>query len=222
MRKAIFVAVVLTFVAGPAMADISINYGGTLVQPGELTSAVPGAIVDTFDGATPAGWVYGGNRRIVTGPISGEAGVPWYGVPDPTAYLAVPQDDLAGVDPEIATVYFGGLKSTYLGLFWGSMDSYNEIRLYDGLSLVGTVTGDQASLDLIAQGNQGDYRDNAYVNIHSTVAFDNIALVSFGEFGGVSPYAFELDNLAVVPVPGAVLLGMLGLSVVGVKLRKRA
>jgi len=31
-----------------------------------------------------------------------------------------------------------------------------------------------------------------------------------------------LDNVSVVPVPGAVLLGMLGLSVVGVKLRKRA
>jgi hypothetical protein len=37
-------------------------------------------------------------------------------------------------------------------------------------------------------------------------------------------YAFEFDNLAagVVPVPGAVLLGMLGLSIAGIKLRKYA
>ena len=34
--------------------------------------------------------------------------------------------------------------------------------------------------------------------------------------------AVGLDNLSFVPVPGALLLGMLGLSVAGVKLRKRA
>ncbi len=35
-----------------------------------------------------------------------------------------------------------------------------------------------------------------------------------------APFAF--DNLEVVPIPGAVLLGMLGLSVAGIKLRKSA
>jgi len=39
--------------------------------------------------------------------------------------------------------------------------------------------------------------------------------------GGVAGDAY-FDNINFVPVPGAVLLGMLGLSVVGVKLRKRA
>ena len=222
MKRLIFITVMCAFMAVPAMAGLSISYEQLVVQPGELTCPYPAAIVDTFDAAPPAGWVYGGNWHIVNGPVPGKAGVPWYGVPDPTDYLAVPANDLVGVDPEIATVYFGGPKYTYLGLFWGSMDAYNEIRLYDGAGHVGTVTGNDATLGLAALGNQGNYLDNAYVNIRSTLAFDRIELVSFGGYGGVSPYAFELDNLAVVPIPGAILLGILGLGVVGVKLRKYA
>jgi hypothetical protein len=102
------------------------------------------------------------------------------------------------------------------------MDPYQKINLYDGATLVGTVWGNDATLGLEALGNQGNYLDNAYVNIRSTIDFDRIELVSYGGYGGVSPFAFELDNLAVVPVPAAVLLGMLGLSVAGVKLRKFA
>ena len=42
-------------------------------------------------------------------------------------------------------------------------------------------------------------------------------------WGGGNYYEPEIDAVAgVVPVPGAVLLGMLGLSVAGVKLRKHA
>ena len=41
------------------------------------------------------------------------------------------------------------------------------------------------------------------------------------ESGNVTPWQY-IDDVSVVPVPGAVLLGMLGLSVVGVKLRKHA
>jgi len=39
--------------------------------------------------------------------------------------------------------------------------------------------------------------------------------------GGPTPYGPALDNVSVVPVPGALLLGMLGLGVAGARLRKR-
>jgi hypothetical protein len=44
------------------------------------------------------------------------------------------------------------------------------------------------------------------------------------EYGTVSAYHFAMDNFTIVPVPvpGAVLLGILGLSAVGIKLRKFA
>ena len=224
----LFITIVCAFMAMPTMAGLSpITYEHTVAGPGELTSSNPLAIIDDFEGGVgytpPAGWVYGGNYIITPTGISGQAGIPWYGgVSDPTSFLAVPLLDDTNVDPDIATVYFGGPKYSYLGLFWGSMDPYNEIRLYDGATMIGSYTGNDASLGSPAQGQQDNGDDNAYVNIHSTVAFDRIELVSYGFSGGVSPYAFELDNLAVVPVPGAILLGMLGLSVAGVKLRKRA
>jgi hypothetical protein len=218
-RTIIAVAALCVFAAVPATADITISYDHLFVANGILTTPVSGAIVDTFDAERP-GWTYGGNWQIVTGTTAGQYAAPWYVDPDPTKYLSVPKTDTQA-DPEVATVFFGGSKYHYLGLFWGSMDGYNQIKLYDGDILVGTVTGDQATLGSQALGNQGNYLDNAYVNILSTVAFDRIELQSGGSGG---TFAFELDNLAVapVPVPGAFLLGMLGLSVAGVKLRKRA
>jgi len=60
---------------------------------------------------------------------------------------------------------------------------------------------------------------NLYVNFYNLPEFDAVRFLSSG-------WAFEFDNLAVgltpVPVPGAVLLGVLGLSIAGIKLRKLA
>ncbi|MEN6427036.1 MAG: hypothetical protein ABFE13_16900 [Phycisphaerales bacterium] len=41
-----------------------------------------------------------------------------------------------------------------------------------------------------------------------------------GYYGSGTNYISEVCGLAMVPVPGAVLLGMLGLSIAGAKLRK--
>lgn len=48
--------------------------------------------------------------------------------------------------------------------------------------------------------------DGSYDLTFSGIGGDNVGLL--------------LDNVSVVPVPGAILLGMLGLSAVGIKLRK--
>ena len=45
---------------------------------------------------------------------------------------------------------------------------------------------------------------------------------SYSQYTGLSQYGKNIQDFVVVPVPGAVLLGMLGLSVAGLKLRKFA
>jgi hypothetical protein len=235
MKRLMFITVVCALMALPAMAGLSISYeyidsGATDYVLSSPHTTFDGFTVDTYNGGTPdagTGWTYGGNFHVVSGDASGAYGAPYdapSGHKDATYYLAVPQANTAA-EPEVATVYFGGPKYYYLGLFWGSMDLYNELVLFDGTTVVGTVWGNDASTDLIALGNQGNAADNAYVNIFSDTAFDRIEIRSYGDIGGTGaqPFAFELDNLTVaVPVPGAVLLGILGLGAVGLKLRKFA
>ncbi len=218
------------------MASLSVSYEYVDRASHDLSSphtSFDGFTVDTYNLGVPdagTGWTYGGNYAVRPGntDISGTAGRPFdpYGTTgkDTTYYLAVPDSDTDD-EPEVATVFFGGGQYRYLGLHWGSMDLYNELALYDGAALVGILTGNDVTTGLVALGNQGNAADNAYVNIFSDTAFDRIEIRSYGEIGGTGaqPFAFELDNLTVaVPVPGAVLLGLLGLSVAGARLRKRS
>jgi hypothetical protein len=84
-------------------------------------------------------------------------------------------------------------SQTYLGLLWGSVDSFNTLEFYSGATLVGTVTGS----DVLASpnGDQG-VLGTLYVNITSTIPFDRIVATSTGR-------TFEFDNVAFNPtIPG--------------------
>ena len=226
MKRLMFITIVCAFVAGPAMAGLSWNYnyaagdGTTYLSLTSPYGSLPGFQVDKFSDTRP-GWTYDGSWAIYTGDVSGKASAPYnaeispFGKED-TPYFSVPKD-VSDV-PQYATVDFGGGTYQYLGLMWGSMDPYNKIYFLSGGvsgSVVETITGSDVSRDS-ASGHQTDWYNNAYVNIFSTSAFDAIRIES-------TSYALEFDNLAVaVPVPGAVLLGILGLGVAGIKLRKSA
>jgi hypothetical protein len=76
--------------------------------------------------------------------------------------------------------------STYLGLLWGSVDTYNTLALYNGQTLVGTIAGsDVTASPNGSQGAGGSY----YVNVISTLAFTTAVAISSG-------YAFEFDDVA--------------------------
>lgn len=98
----------------------------------------------------------------------------------------------------------------YLGLLWGSVDSYNTLEFYNGAVLVDTVTGSDVTAS--PNGNQG-VNGTLYVNINTTSPFTSVKIRS-------SEFAFELDNVAynVAPVStpdGGTLLGSLGLVLAG-------
>lgn len=222
----IFSVIVMLAFASPASAILyNDNY---VVGNGGYTSPYAGAIVETFDlansgggGLTQAGWSFlaGGNYQIIKGDVSGVASAPWWtdpvampvGQKDQTYYLSVPVN--VNSSPQSATIMFGGNPYNYLGLWWGSMDTYNTLDLVaaDGISVVASYTGGTWSP---GDGKQESSTTNMYRNLYDMPNFYGVKITS-------TNYAFELDNLAVgynvVPEPltltllGFGLLGLLGI-----------
>ena len=210
----------LSLAAFPVHADL-INYDYSMAADGTMTTANSWAIVDTFDSDRP-GWTYSGNGKIRNGSVIGRYAAPFNAsvmkAADQTNFFAVPEDIAPGatVKDLSADVTFGGNEYNYLGLFWGSADTYNSIEFYNGETLIAVYAGDDVLNP--ANGDQASSLTNNYVNFYLSQNFDMVRLVS-------TSYAFELDNLAVgvhAPVPGAALLGLIGLGFAGRKLRRHA
>ena len=104
------------------------------------------------------------------------------------------------------------------GLYWGSVDTYNDLFFYSGTSLVATVTGPDVAPPMHADGGQTSYASNGYVLISQLPSFDSVVVYSGG-------YSFEFDNVAAgAPEPStwAMLgIGFLGLATLAVRRRRR-
>ena len=186
---------------------------------GGLATGPSGSVNVSFvtDGETVAGasvnvyaapYLSGGNGNgFAAGNLNQALGV------DGTQYLTTGTGE--------AILSFGSAQK-YLGLLWGSMDTYNTLSFYNGTTLVDTLTGATViggtTGGFSSSGDQG-INGTAYVNITSDVAFDKVIASS-------TSYAFEFDNVAVVPEPTTVLAGALLLLPFGVStirsLRRRA
>jgi hypothetical protein len=159
-------------IAGSSYTDF--GTGGGTVTGSFTESNVNGGTLSFSPGL-------GGGGAIVQGSVSGS-----YAQPAGTSgnYFATGFSGMTGTVSE--DVSLTGLHN-YLGLYWGSIDSYNTINLYNGSTLVGTINGDQVASP--ATGDQTSAETNRYVNILSDQLFDRI------EFVSASP-AFEVDDLA--------------------------
>ncbi|MBY0440161.1 MAG: hypothetical protein K2W80_18415 [Burkholderiales bacterium] len=203
--KTLGAAVTLGLAATAVQAAPVSSVGGVnLANNGQISNSC--GFCTTYDfnnGLLPA--VYSGNGAVVTGSIAGQWAQPTSPTsPNTTAYLVTPAQGGTGS----VTLTLPGMAN-YFGFFAGSIDLYNSISFFNGVTLMGTVTG----ADLIALPNPdlipGNQAQAAYYNIaFLTGGFNRVVLSSQG-------IAFETDNHTVgtvqIPVPGAAALMLSGL-----------
>jgi len=81
---------------------------------------------------------------------------------------------------------------------------------------------------MLAYQGKGDivsispFDPGAWTENHFALAFEDKAYGASGYDGDFNDFVVMIESVTPVPVPGAILLGMLGLSAVGIKLRKHA
>ena len=153
-------------------------YADPLVELSEgMTTPIAGARVETFDDRKSSR--YSGAGRTVVGSFPGS--MEPHG--DQTAYYSVKPVAAAFVAEP-------GVDYNYFGLYWGSIDEYNELRFFrDGL-LIATVTGRDVLRLMAARGAARPGLLSSYVNIHF-----GVKTYTRVEFRTSLP-AFESDNHA--------------------------
>ena len=200
---------------------LSLNLGGGLANFNHPTSKTLYGNSSPAQGTfTQSGATFSGDGILMTNPTPGSS-LGLYAEPygDTTQYLTVQPHG-----PN-ETVTFGNTYTT-LGLYWGSMDDYNSIQLFNGTTPLDTITGTQAALAIPASGAQGlqtDYANNRFITISNIdgvgAGFTSIVLNSTSN-------SFELDNLSwgnnsitgrfsATPLPPAVTLFSAGLALLG-------
>jgi hypothetical protein len=197
------------------------QYATTYFNFNDLSIGAPAVITAQASNGNPSGTMtvtLDPNARVANASIPSIAATPvlsgsnGVGFGDPSG----DQANGANTTPYLSTGSFGSVTlefaaSTYFGILWGSVDSYNDIAFYDAVgNLIGSViSGNDAFSPAV--GNQG-VNGTAYVNFVSDVPFTSVVLTSNGSF------AFEFDNVAIgnVPEPATIavwsILGLLGFA----------
>jgi hypothetical protein len=238
MKKIIFITVVCAFVTGTAMADlgtITVKYNG--MTYGEADYAYGGGLNNSYGYSgllsfTPLSGTGMGNNWLSTNPlyafcielpqsISG-GGTYTYSVLD-LADAPLPAVPASGVP-------MGSAKADYIRELWAEhyADVVNNVTAAAfQLAIWEIVYENSGTWDVTAwDGTQDSFKVTGYLSGVDTLA--NSWLAGVADVGGSMANLYALssnsyqDIIVEVPVPAAFILGMLGLSAAGIKLRKYA
>jgi hypothetical protein len=176
-----------------------------------------------------------GNFWLTKGPTPGKAAPP---ANDTTCFASGPaslsniaSQNSATIDwTNFLATNLPGKKINYLGLYWGSIDGYNDITFYSkGIAInIASINGSTLNktklngADILqfggSSGDQSNPNTNRYVNMFfgDDEQFDKLVFTS-------SSYAFEMDNLVIqvagvnrtVSAPGSIALFSLALAAFG-------
>ena len=116
----------------------------------------------------------------------------------------------------------------YIGLLWGSVDTYNTLSFYENGTLVGGgpaadgvnfITGSDVLTS--PNGDQG-MNGTVYVNINSSVAFNSVVASSSANAFEFDNVAYNASNVAPVPEPSTFVVAAFGaLAMIGYGLRAK-
>jgi hypothetical protein len=188
----------INYSTGPVAGAIVYDFESDIVGPlsGAYTLGSLGVITNTY-------------KSIISNSSNGDGAEP---AGDFSKYLSVKGDGAT-------TITLSNPNNYYFGLLWGSMDTYNTIKFtfIDGAQSVSYTGRDVASLPG-ANGSWDDSSNNKYVNFTFSNAIKSVTLTSGSN-------SFEVDNLAVAPVPEPATMLLFGtglVCLVGVIRRKKS
>jgi hypothetical protein len=217
MRRLAFIGVVCAFIAVPALADLMTNGGA---ESGDLSgwtidiSAATSGKMNIIAATT--------SQSQSTGTVLPKAGNYFFTF----ANEATGATSGSGITISMSQTGTSGLGYGVLSLDgWVQTETYQSAN--DDGEAVLALYGDAGETSVVATASTGLLASHGLwspfsVSVINPGGVDHWKVTLLGTVNSTTYTNVFYDDVQVVPVPGAVLLGILGLGAVGLKLRKFA